>query len=105
MKPSELNFHESLRNDLIREQTSDGQRLDQLFTMVACRKPTENEKGVCETLLSEMKKKFVASEKEAVELLSIGDAKRDEKLNPADVAAWTQVVVTLLASDIAILMN
>lgn len=100
-----IEFSRKFAERLIREQTSDGQRLDQLFTMVACRKPTENEKGVCETLLSEMKKKFVASEKEAVELLSIGDAKRDEKLNPADVAAWTQVVVTLLASDIAILMN
>ena len=100
-----IEFSRKFAERLIREQTSDGQRLDQLFTMVACRKPTENEKSVCETLLSQMKKKFAASEKEAVELLSIGDAKRDEKLNPADVAAWTQVVVTLLASDIAILMN
>ena len=35
---------------------------------------------------------------------SMGEAARDEKLNPAEHAAWTQVAITLLASDLSILL-
>lgn len=99
-----IEFSRKFAERLMREQQSDADRLKQLFKMVASRNPSAKEKSVCENLLSDMKEKFTASEKEALELLSIGEAKRDEELNAADVAAWTQVVVTILASDIAIMM-
>lgn len=99
-----IEFSRKFAERLIREQKSDGDRLEQLFKMIASRKPSANERAVCDSLLSDMKEKFMASEKDALELLSIGEAKRDEQLKVADVAAWTQVVVTILASDIAIMM-
>ena len=43
-------------------------------------------------------------EDEAKALLAIGNAPRDVKLKPVEVAAWTQVAGTVLASDLAILL-
>jgi len=34
--------------------------------------------------------------------LSIGDSPRDKKLNAAEHAAWAQVAITVLASDVAL---
>ena len=51
-----------------------------------------------------MKQRFENSSDDAVKLLSTGDAKRDESLAADAVAAWTQVVITVLASDAALLL-
>ena len=47
---------------------------------------------------------LAGDETSAVALLSAGDAPRDEKLKPPELAAWTQLTATVLASDIAILL-
>ncbi|MEE2642547.1 MAG: PSD1 and planctomycete cytochrome C domain-containing protein [Planctomycetota bacterium] len=88
---------------LVREKT-DGQRLEWLYRLVVCRPPNEVEKEVLGTYRQKVLKRYRSSEKDALDLLSIGDAPRDEKLDPAEVAAWTQVVVTVLASDAALLL-
>ena len=43
-------------------------------------------------------------QQDALALLSTGDVPRNEKLDPTEHAAWTQVAVTVLASDVAILL-
>jgi len=37
-------------------------------------------------------------------LLTTGDSPRDEKLQAAELAAWSQLSITVLASDVAILL-
>jgi hypothetical protein len=93
-----------LAERLIRESKTDAQRLTQLFNMLACRKPTAAEKRACGRLLTVMKRRYAASEKDAIALLSVGAVARDPKLKPAEVAAWTQVASTVLASDVSILL-
>lgn len=56
------------------------------------------------TLLNLMRARYSKSEADAVALLSIGEAARDTKLKPVDHAAWTQVAITILASDVALLL-
>ncbi|MDA1161924.1 MAG: PSD1 and planctomycete cytochrome C domain-containing protein [Planctomycetota bacterium] len=93
-----------LAQRLLTQVETDPTRLNTLFNLLACRNPTENETAVCLGLLRAMKERYAGSGKDAVALLSLGDAARDDQLNPAEHAAWTQVAVTVLASDIAILL-
>ncbi|MEE3295775.1 MAG: hypothetical protein VX250_00115, partial [Planctomycetota bacterium] len=89
---------------LLKDAGDDRQRLDLLFTLLACRTANENERKACQGLLDAMRDRYKDAEKDALALLSMGEAARDEKLNPAEHAAWTQVAITLLASDLSILL-
>ncbi|MGY8766838.1 MAG: PSD1 and planctomycete cytochrome C domain-containing protein [Pirellulales bacterium] len=81
---------------------SDSERFDLLFNILASRKPTTGERIACMQLFHSMKKRYAASEEDAVALLSIGNSPRDETLNSAEYAAWSQLAITVLASDVAI---
>ena len=93
-----------LAERLLKDAGDDRQRLDLLFTLLACRTANENERKACQGLLDAMRDRYKDAEKDALALLSMGEAARDEKLNPAEHAAWTQVAITLLASDLSILL-
>jgi hypothetical protein len=89
---------------LMREAEDDPSRVDLMFRLLACRKPSEAERAACMDLLASMVERFNADKPAAERLLSYGDAARDKKLEVAQHAAWTQVAATVLASDIAILL-
>jgi len=93
-----------LAERLVRERKEDPKRLDHLFTLLASRAPDATERKACEALLASARERFKASKADAEALLATGDATRDEKLSPQDVAAWTQVASVVLASDAAILL-
>ena len=93
----------TLAERLLLQRGNDEQRLDLLFTLLASRLPNDSERRVCSKLLAAMQKRYAEAKDEALGLLATGDAALDESLNPIDVAAWAQVAVTLLASDLAIL--
>jgi hypothetical protein len=99
-----IEMSRTLAQRLMSEADTDAARLHRLFNLLACRRPTENEAAACLGLLQAMKQRYADSEKDAVALLSLGESPRNDKLNPAEHAAWTQVAVTLLASDAAILL-
>jgi hypothetical protein len=89
---------------LIRSHDSDGARIDQLFRTLTCRSAGETEQSACRHLLSQMRERYGAAPDDAAELLSVGDAPRDASIDVVELAAWTQLTITILASDIAILM-
>ncbi|HUS39885.1 MAG TPA: PSD1 and planctomycete cytochrome C domain-containing protein [Pirellulales bacterium] len=93
-----------LAERLLRDRRGDAERLNVLFGLLTCRHPTDAERAACDRLLQTMRGRYVDAEADALALLSTGDAPRDEKLDPTEHAAWTQVVVTVLASDAAILL-
>ena len=99
-----IEMSRALAERLLREGKSDADRLDSLFTWLACRKPADGERAACSVLLAAMRKRYDNSEDDALALLAAGDAPRDEKLAAAEHAAWTQLCVTVLASDVAILL-
>ena len=51
-----------------------------------------------------MRDRYGEAENEALALLATGDTPRDAKLNPVELASWTQVAVIALASDVALLL-
>ncbi|MDA1140138.1 MAG: PSD1 and planctomycete cytochrome C domain-containing protein [Planctomycetota bacterium] len=89
---------------LLREVGDDANRLDLMFTLLACRKPTEGERSACMNLLQAMRERFAESEKDALAFLSIGDSPRNASLNPTEHASWAQLTTTVLASDVALLL-
>ena len=91
---------------LIHEAQQDAERLDRLFGLIASRMPSDRERAACMTLLESMRDRYSAAgaEADAVALISTGNAARDQALNPAEHAAWTQLASTVLASDLCILL-
>ncbi len=94
----------SLAERLLQERESDAARLELLFTLLASRPPNDVERAACEELLAAMRGRFAAAPEDARALLAQGEAGRDERLDAAEHAAWTQLAVTVLASDVAILL-
>jgi hypothetical protein len=88
-----------LAERLLRERSSDDQRLAMIFERLACRPPTAVEQSACQMLLAAMRERFAAEPSAADALLAVGDAGRDAGLPAAETAAWTQLAIAVLASD------
>ena len=93
-----------LAERLLRDEQEDSARIEHLFTLLTSRKPSTVESTALSTLLGNAKGRFSQSEEDARKVLEQGLAPVDEKLPVAEVAAWTQVAATMLASDPAILL-
>ncbi len=93
-----------LAERLLRSRETDVDRLAMLFQLLACRQPTAAESTACLDLLGTLTQRYTAQQDAASQLLAIGDIARDESLPLIPQAAWTQVCVTVLASDIAIML-
>ena len=93
-----------LAERLLLTSKTDQTRLDQLFQLLASRSPGSMESAACLGLVNNMKQRFSETPEDALALLSQGEASRNEKLDSVELASWTQVAVTVLASDVAILL-
>jgi len=91
-----------LAERLMRSASDDQQRLDRLYKLLACRPPDDRESEACLKLLDVMKQRYATSLEDARALLTTGDAPSDASLDPVELASWTQVAVTILASDVAL---
>ena len=89
---------------LLNEAKDNAGRLNLLFTLVASRKPSAAESSACMDLLEKLKGRYKDNDKDAQAYLSVGDSPRDKKFNAAEHAAWAQVSLTVLASDVAMLV-
>ncbi len=74
-------------------------RLTHGFRLVTGRKPSPAELEVLVALFQEHHAHYQGKAEEAVKLLSIGESKRDESLNPSEYAAMTMVGNLLLNLD------
>ena len=99
-----IEMSRALAERLLTERSDDAQRLDLLFTLLTSRSPRDAEQIACRQLLAEMKQRYAAGKDDALALLSTGEAKRNESLDAVELAAWSQVVTTVLASDAVILL-
>jgi mono/diheme cytochrome c family protein len=93
-----------LAERLLRAGDPTAARLNRLFMLLASRSPTDQEAAACEQLLQQLKLRYQESHADALALLSTGEAPRDELLEVPELAAWTQLCVTILASDAAIML-
>lgn len=74
-------------------------RLELLYRLALARDPQVGEQAALLGLLEKSRARFEKSPAKAVQLLSIGMAPRDEKLDPAELAAWTTLCSLVLNLD------
>ncbi|MGB0144497.1 MAG: DUF1553 domain-containing protein, partial [Akkermansiaceae bacterium] len=91
-----------LAERLIKAVPDDSKRLDTLYQLLACRPASDKEKQACLGLLKAMKTRYLKTPEDAKDLLTTGDSPIDSTLSASNLAAWTQVVTIVLASDIAL---
>lgn len=89
---------------LIHQAPDNDARLDLLYRLVASRSPSPTEAIACNQLLEKLTVRYREKAEDAMSLLATGEMARDESLDVALHAAWTQVALTVLASDLAILL-
>ncbi len=100
-----VEISKKLAERIYKSSSTDQERLNQLFTLIACRPPTAAEATACLQLLTKLNQRYQANPDDAQQLLKTGDSPVDPKLPPQELAAWSQVVTTLLASDIALYLD
>ena len=69
------------------------------FRLATARMPSENETKSLVTLFEKQRARFASTPEQATALLSIGESPRNEKLDAAELAAWTSVASTILNLD------
>lgn len=89
---------------LLNEVSSDEARLDTLFQRLACRQPNDRERTACMQLVNDMRQRYQESPDDASALLAQGEAPTATEIEAAELAAWTQLAITVLASDIGLSM-
>ncbi len=94
----------ALAQRLLTEAADVDARLNLLFAFLASREPSDRERTVCMSLYERSRARYQAANGDALALLSVGEAPRDETLDAAEHAAWTQVAITVLSSDVALLL-
>jgi hypothetical protein len=77
-------------------------RLDLTFRLALARKPTRDERTLLLQRLEYLKTQFSEEKDAAQKLLSVGESKRDEKLDANEHAAWTALCQLVLNLDEAL---
>jgi hypothetical protein len=86
----------------LKKHEEDAKRLAYGFRLCTSRLPTEQETLILRKLLDEQRGHFKADVAAARKFLSVGDAKVDQALDPAEAAAWGSVGNALLNLDATI---
>jgi hypothetical protein len=74
-------------------------RIDHAFELATGRKADARRQEIFQALLASELKHYEENDESARELLSVGEAKRNEALNTAEHAAWTIVASAILNLD------
>ncbi len=79
-------------------------RINHLFQLLACRNASELEQNACSKLIQQLRTRYTGEPEDAERLLAVGEAKVAGTHPPIELAVWAQLVTTVLASDVAILL-
>ena len=75
------------------------QQVKYAFRLATARVPSEREVGLLTELFQRQRAHFAADPRKAAELLTTGEAPRNQQLSAPDLAAWTVVASTILNLD------
>jgi hypothetical protein len=75
------------------------ERIALAFRLATARKPSEQETAILRRIFEDQLAEYRTDTKKALKLLSAGEANRNEKLDPAELAAWTIVASAILNLD------
>ena len=84
---------------LLEGGTDDKHRVIYAFRLATARTPTGKEVGVLLDVLNGRLRSFGNDRRSAVKLIGVGESARDNRLDPAELAAWTMVASVILNLD------
>lgn len=99
-----LEMSRKLAERVLENSRETSRQLEFIYKLLTSRSPNTQEKAACEKLVESLTERYKADLDSAKLVLGYGDAKPDHKFPASELAAWTQVAATLLASDAAILL-
>jgi hypothetical protein len=89
-----------LAEKLIKQEGSTVEsRLETAFRLLTSRRPAVRERDVLQKLYDDQREHFAEVPEEAKTLLAVGETRRDENLDPTDLAAMAMVVRLLFNFD------
>jgi len=88
-----------LAEKAVKASAEPGQRAQFLAQRVLCRPFVAEELAIVQTLVSQLREKYLAAPTEAKRLISFGESKPDPAVDPIDLAVWTMVANQLLNMD------
>jgi hypothetical protein len=97
--PTYVEASRQLAERLLREAATTEARLTRAFRLATARHPSAKEIDILRQVLAKQLAKFQDDEKAALQLLSVGEAARDKRFAPAELAAWTMVASVILNLD------
>jgi hypothetical protein len=74
-------------------------RITEAFHLLLARDPTAQEQIILQAALQRLRTQYAADKPAAIKLISAGESKRDEKLDPIEHAAYTALCTTILNLD------
>jgi hypothetical protein len=97
--PTYVEAARKLAERLMIEAVSTEDRITLAFRLVLARQPNAEERGVMRKLFDEQRAVYRRDGPAALKLLAVGEAKRNEKLDPAELAAWAMMASMILNLD------
>jgi hypothetical protein len=90
---------------MMTEAKSTDQRIALAFRLATARIPSANEIGVLRKVYEKQLAAFQLEPKAALKLLAVGESARNERLPPAELAAWAVVASVILNLDETVTKN
>jgi hypothetical protein len=97
--PTYVEASRKLAERLLTEAATPEDRIILAFRLATTRRPKPNELAVLRKMFDEQLALYRKNEKAALNLLRVGESKRNEQLDVAELAAWTTVASVILNLD------
>jgi hypothetical protein len=97
--PTYLEASRKLAERMMTQAATPDERIALAFRLATARRPSVQEIAVLRHVFDTQLLKYRQDAQAALKLLAIGEAPRDERLTPAELAAWTMVASVILNLD------
>jgi hypothetical protein len=100
--PTYIEASRKLAERLLTEANTSDERVTLAFRLVVARKPQAEEVAVLKGLYERQRAVYAKDRPAALKLLSVGESKRNEKLDVTELATWTMIASLLFNLDEAV---
>jgi mono/diheme cytochrome c family protein len=100
--PTYVESSRKLAERLMTEAKTADERIALAFRLATARSPKAKETAILKKVFEEQLSVYQKDEKAAIKLLAVGESKRNEKLNPSELAAWSVVASVIMNLDEAV---
>jgi hypothetical protein len=97
--PTYVEASRKLAERIMTEAKTTEERISLAFRLATARSPKTEETAILKKIFEQQLGTYQKDEKAAIKLLSVGESKRNEKVNASELAAWSIVASVILNLD------